>query len=400
MEIFHDANAFEPDFYKGVAQMNSDIVNCTIKLFNGDSDTYGMTTSGGTESICSSIAAYKLMARKERGITKPNLVLFDTAHAAFPKACYYFNIETRMVFAKNGYADPERLRSYIDSNTIAIVASACNYAHGAIDDIKAFGKIALEYKIGLHVDNCLGGFVNCFGEEFNKNMPPFDFRVKGVTSISADTHKYGYGPKGMSVMMCRPRKLFECLRFTSLEHAGAPFTMGNLGTYRSGAIVAGTWTALMKTGYKGYVEKSKKIFEKTEYIRREIKKMSDIKLFGPDNGLNMICFDGKGINPLRVALKMKELSNWSLSKCQKPDVCHFLISSSNVEMAEKFVEDLKKAVELIKKDSKVKNDAYMAIYGATTVITDKSMVDEMLFILIDGGYSTTSERARMSMDID
>ena len=288
MEIFHDANAFEPDLYKGVAQMNADIVNSTLKLFNADADTYGMTTSGGTESICSSIAAYKFMARNERGITKPNLVFFDTAHAAFRKACYYFNIETRMIYTKNGYADPEILHSYIDNNTIAIIASACNYAHGTIDDIEHFGRIAHEYKIGLHVDNCLGGFVNCFGEEFNKNMFPFDFRVKGVTSISADTHKYGYGPKGMSVMMCRPRKLFECLRFTSLEHSGAPFTMGNFGTYRSGAIVAGTWAALMKTGYRGYVTKTKKIFETTEYIRNEIRKIPEIVLFAPNNCLNMV----------------------------------------------------------------------------------------------------------------
>lgn len=110
------------------------------------------------------------------------------------------NIEMRSVpVQKDGTGNPNDLLKYIDSNTIALAASACNYAHGTIDDIAAIAKIALNHNIGFHVDNCLGGFVNCFMEPHKKDMPPFDFRVPGVTTISADTHKYGYGPKGMSV---------------------------------------------------------------------------------------------------------------------------------------------------------------------------------------------------------
>jgi len=401
MEAFHDSNTFEPDLFRGTAQMNSDIVNCTIKLFNGDEDTHAMTTCGGTESIIASIAAYKLYARKEKGITKPNLVFFESAHAAFMKGCYYMNIEMRRIpMNRNVESTAEAARPYIDSNTIAVVASACNYAHGAIDDIAAFGQLALEFGIGLHVDNCLGGFVNCFGESFKKDMFDYDFRVPGVTTISADTHKYGYGPKGMSVMLCRPKRLFDALRFTSLDHSGAPFSMDNLGSFRSGSILAGTWVSLMKNGLNTFNSKTEKIYKTTAYIREKIQEIPEVQLYSSNNSLNMICFDTKTINSISVSLKMKEKDHWHLSECQRPCVLHLLISESNYDKADKFLEDLKKAIELVKEKSKVKQSGYQTLYGVSTVINDKGILDELLYILLDGAYATTRERCRMSMKID
>jgi sphinganine-1-phosphate aldolase len=401
MEKFVDANTFEPDLFKGTAQMNSDIVNSVIKLFHGDEDTHGMTTSGGTESIIASIAAYKLFAKKTKGITRPNLVFYESAHVAFMKGCYYFNIEIRRVpMNQNAESYAEDLLPYIDSNTIAIVVSACNYAHGAIDDIEGCAKIALQYGIGMHVDNCLGGFINCFADEFKNNMFGFDFRVKGVTSISCDIHKYGYGPKGQSVMMLRPKALFDALKFTSLEHSGAPFSMDHFGTYRAGAILAGSWVALMKTGYKTYVAKTEKIYNTTKFLREEIQKIPQVKLYSPNNGLNMVCFDTENINSIFVSLKMKENDGWHLSECQRPCVLHLLVSDSNVDMASKFLEDLRKAIGQVEQNTKIKKSGYQTLYGVSTIINDKEMLDDLLYILLDAGYSTTSEKCRMSINID
>lgn len=290
MSLFTDTNAFDYQNFKGTVQMNADIVNATKKLFHGDDDTYGITTVGGSESIMSSLIAYKLWAKDVKGITKPNFVCYNTLHAAFEKMCYVFNIEYRGVPVNAaGHGNPSDYEKYIDSNTIALGASACNYAHGIHDDIEAIGQIALKYNVGLHVDNCLGGFINCFMDEVIDKMTPFDFRVPGVTTISADTHKYGYGPKGMSVALFRPKALFEYLVYTTYGESSLSdssrfshyaFTTTTTGTERAGAIVAGTWAAMNKLGKQGYVEKTKGIYEATQKLVKELSKIPDIKLYG------------------------------------------------------------------------------------------------------------------------
>ena len=139
---------------------------------------------------------------------------YQTAHVAFRKSCYFLEIEVREIPATiDGIAVPSRIHDYIDSNTIAVVASNCGYAHGTIDDIQSIAEIAHSYNVGCHVDSWLGGYVNWFVEYLQKNPLLVDFRWKGVTSISADTHKYGYGPKGVSTLMLRPKKLFDYLTY-------------------------------------------------------------------------------------------------------------------------------------------------------------------------------------------
>lgn len=399
MQTFSNSNSYDPESYKGVAHMQADIVNCTIKLFNGDADTHGMLTSGGTESILSCIASYKLFGLKEKGITHPNIVAYDHIHAAFWKACDYFGIEIRIIESTlKNYNNPETLRQHIDSNTVAIISSGCNYAHGGIDDIVEFGKLALEYKVGLHVDNCLGGFVNCFGEEVTNDMFAFDFRTPGVTSISVDTHKYGYGPKGMSVAMMRPKKLFDCLKYTSLDHAGTPATFDHLGDTRSGPIIAGTWAAMMSHGYKSYAQKVKKIYKTKQEIKKFVDEHPDIKLYGPNNSLNMVCFDGVNTSPIRISLKMKELSGWYLSECQNPCVVHFLVSDSNYNMKDNFIQDLSTTLDEMRKAPPVKESPYQKLYGASQMIEDQSLINTMLFVMIDAGYSATYDHLKVNLD--
>ena len=399
MGEFSQSNTYDLHLFKGTAHMNADIVNSIRSLFNGDEDTHVMMTTGGSESIMSSIAAYKLMGKKERGIIHPNIVFYNTAHAAFKKGCTFFGIEGREIKSKlKSYTSPEPLRPFIDSNTLAIVASGCSFAHGGIDEVAEFGKMALEYGIGLHVDNCLGGFVNCFGEEIKSDMFPFDFRTPGVTSISVDTHKYGYGPKGNSCVLMRPKKLFECLRFTSVTHSGVPFTMDHFGTYRSGSVLAGTWAVITTLGYKGYTEKLERIYTETLKVREAIQKHPDLKLYGPNNSLNMICFDGITVSPINVSLKMKEDSDWKLSECQYPCVVHMLVTDSNVDKIDQFIKDLFKAVEKIKKEPKgFKNSDYQKFYGASQQITDLSLMGDLLYVVCDAEYSTTYEDLKVSL---
>lgn len=179
----------------------------TINLYNGSEEQCGITTSGGTESILTAVLAHREWAKQEKGITKPNIVACTTAHAALDKACFYFNVELRKVpTTPEQNLDIKEIKRNIDSNTIMLYGSAPEYAFGKYDDIPALSDLAISRNIGLHSDCCLGGFVNPFMEDAGYDQPFLsDFRVRGVTSISCDPHKYGYGPKGLSILMFRKK---------------------------------------------------------------------------------------------------------------------------------------------------------------------------------------------------
>lgn len=208
--LFALSNPLHPDVFPYVRKMECEIVQMTVNLFHGtDIGACGTMTGGGTESILMAMKSYRDRARAERGIEKPEIIAATTAHAAFDKAAHYFgmtlvhvpiNLETFQI-------DLSAVERAITSNTVVIVGSAPAFPHGLVDDIPALGAIAQKHNVGLHVDSCLGGFLLPFVEKLGYDVPTFDFRVQGVTSITADTHKYGYAPKGSSVVMYRSQEV-------------------------------------------------------------------------------------------------------------------------------------------------------------------------------------------------
>ncbi len=181
----------------------------------------GVVTSGGSESLITALYTYREQAARERGVTRPNVVIPTTAHVALDKGAHWLGIEMRHAPLTDAYVvDVEAMADLIDENTIAIVGSAANYAHGLIDPIPALGRLALERGIGLHVDGCLGGFLLPWIEANGVDVPLWDFRVPGVTSISADTHKYGYALKGTSTLIYRTKALRAYQWFTYPDWPG------------------------------------------------------------------------------------------------------------------------------------------------------------------------------------
>jgi sphinganine-1-phosphate aldolase len=207
---FAHVNALQRDMCPSATRFEGEVIAMVLDLMHAeavtDTEPVGMITSGGTGSIMHALLAYREHARA-RGITAPNFVKPETAHPAFDKACHLFDIECRTVPVdpETTLVRPETMAAAIDGNTIAMVGSAGNYPYGTIDPIADLGRLALERGIGLHVDGCLGGFILPFGEELGYDIPPFDFRVPGVTTISADTHKYGYSFKGSSALLFRDK---------------------------------------------------------------------------------------------------------------------------------------------------------------------------------------------------
>ncbi len=204
-EMFIWSNPLHPDVFPGVRKMEAEIISMVVKMYNGDSEACGTTTSGGTESILMACKAYRDWALKVKGITQPEIVVPQSIHCAFDKAAHYFGIKIIHVPVeeRTRRADVARMRAAITSNTVALACSVPNYPHGACDDVIALSRLAQDYNIGLHVDCCLGGFLVPFMAKAGYDIPPFDFSVPGVTSISCDTHKFGFAPKGSSVIMYR-----------------------------------------------------------------------------------------------------------------------------------------------------------------------------------------------------
>ena len=169
----------------------------------GGPESCGLMTSGGTESIVMALKAYRDWGAATKGITTPNIVLPRTAHPAFDKGCQYFGIQCRKVAESKTtrQADVEAMLRAVDSNTVALVGSAPQYPHGAVDPIEDLAAAAQRLGIGMHVDCCLGSFLVPFMKECGYDFPDFDFTLPGVTTISCDTHKYGFAPKGSSVIM-------------------------------------------------------------------------------------------------------------------------------------------------------------------------------------------------------
>lgn len=211
--MFSHTNPLHPDVFPSTRMMEAEVVAMVLNMFNGPPSTAcGNVTSGGTESILMSVKAHRDWARATKGITRPEIIIPITAHAAFDKAGAYFGVKIVHAPINTGgdwRVNLKAVRSLINGNTIMLVGSAPNYPHGVIDDIEQLGKLAQQHNLGLHVDCCLGSFIVPFLSlaGYGEGVRPFDFSVPGVTAISCDTHKFGFAPKGSSVVMYRARDL-------------------------------------------------------------------------------------------------------------------------------------------------------------------------------------------------
>ena len=265
-------NALNPNVFPSLRRMTNDVIEISASLFGGDDvddELAGFLTSGGTESILMAVKAAKVRSAQERDVHAPNIVLPMSAHAAFDKACEYFTVEPRRIPVRDDFrADVDAMAAAIDDATVLIVGSAPQYPQGVIDPIPELASLAAERGTGCHVDACMGGFVLPFLERHGHAVPPWDFRVPGVTSLSADLHKYGYVPKGISVIMHRSKELRRHQTFSFDGWLGGFYgSSGILGT-KPGGPIAAAWAALQFLGEEGYRRLSEEAFTATGAFRR------------------------------------------------------------------------------------------------------------------------------------
>ena len=281
--LFAHVNALQRDICPSQTRFEGEIIAMALDLFHGEAiegtAPAGLVTNGGTGSICHAVLSYREQAAQTRGVHRPNVIKPETAHPAFDKACHLFGVELRRapVDPKTTLVDLDWVRDHIDDQTVAVIGSACNYGYGTIDPIADLGEIAAERGVGLHVDGCLGGFILPFGQELGYDIPVFDFRLPGVTSISADTHKYGYAFKGTSTLLFRDKDLRNSQYFFLTDWSGGKYCSPGMEGSRSGGLLAATWASLVSLGREGYRRYAKEIFETATMMQDAVRSHEELR---------------------------------------------------------------------------------------------------------------------------
>jgi glutamate/tyrosine decarboxylase-like PLP-dependent enzyme len=346
---FAHQNALQRDLCPSATRFEGEIIAMALDLMHAgavaDGEPAGMVTSGGTGSILHAVLAYREHARATRGVTRPNLVKPETAHPAFDKACELFGVELRRVAVdpETTLADPEAMAELIDDATIAIVGSACNYGYGTVDPIEALAAVALRRGVGLHVDGCLGGFLLPFGAELGLPIPRFDFRVAGVTSISADTHKYGYALKGTSTLLFRDRALRNAAAFFLPDWSGGKYFSPGLDGSRSTGLLAATWAAMVSLGRAGYRAYASEIFAAAARMQDAARAHPELRILGEPTFLFAFTSDEFDVYHVNDHMKAR---GWRFNGLQYPNALHFAVTRPQTRpgVVESFARDLADAV--------------------------------------------------------
>ncbi len=329
---FAHANVLQRDMYPSATKFEGEIVAMTLDLLHAQEagpDACGVVTSGGSESLITALYAYREQARAERGITHPNVVVPVTAHVALDKGAHWMNIEMRHAPVTDDLlADVDAMAELVDDQTIAIVGSAGDYAHGLIDPISDLADLARDREIGLHVDGCLGGFLLPWAEQLGYEVPLWDFRVPGVTSISADTHKYGYALKGSSTLLYHSKDLRRHQYFTHSTWPGGFYLSPGLAGSRSGGLLASTWAALVTTGRQHYLDHAGAICSTAEAIKQVIDSTGGVRRLGNSPFVVAFAADEAGLDIYLVNDALKA-AGWRMNALQRPAALHFCVTRPN-----------------------------------------------------------------------
>lgn len=395
---FTVANPIHPDVFPGVRKMEAEVVSMVLNLFHAPPGSAGVSTSGGTESILMACLGARQKAYAERGVTEPEMILPLTAHTAFRKAGEYFNIKIHYVDcpAPTYQVDLRSVARLINTNTVLLVGSAPNFPHGIIDDISGLSKLALRNKLCLHVDCCLGSFVIACLEKAGFESEPFDFRLKGVTSISCDTHKYGFAPKGNSTVLYRTAQLRSYQYFVSPDWSGGVYASPGLAGSRPGALIAGCWASMMNIGEAGYVDACGKIVGTAKKIAESIRDsptlQGELEIIGKPL-VSVVAFYAQNLNIYDIADSMSA-KGWHLNALQDPPAIHVAVTLPITKVWSRLVNDLEAVVEDEREKERVRavqgkgakgkavGDS-AALYGVAGSLPNKSVVVDLATGFLD-----------------
>jgi sphinganine-1-phosphate aldolase len=351
--LFAHVNVLQRDMCPSATKFEAEVIAMTLALHHapapgaepGTDSPCGLVTTGGTGSILHAVLAYREHAAQTRGVTRPNVIKPETAHPAFDKACHLFGVELRRapIDPVTTQVDVDWVRDHVDDQTVALIGSACNYGYGTVDPISDLSDVALELGTGLHVDACLGGFILPFGQELGYDIPVFDYRIPGVTSISADTHKYGYAFKGSSVLSFRSRELRNAQYFYLTDWSGGKYCSPGMEGSRSGGLIAATWAAMVQLGHAGYLGYAKEIFETSFAMQAAVRSHPELQMVGQPTFLFSFTSDAFDIYHVNDFMRTR---GWRFNGQQYPNALHMAVTrpQTQTDVAAEFATDLADAV--------------------------------------------------------
>jgi len=385
-KLYASANLLNPMAFQSLKRMEDDLVRVAGRLFHC-SGAVGAVTSGGTESILCAVAAYRDRARRERPwIRRPELVVPTTIHPAFDKAAHYFGVRlVKVAVGADQRADVAAMTRAIGRRTIGLVASAPQYPHGVVDPIGAIGTLAQARGLPLHVDACVGGFVLPWLERLGRRIPIWDFRVPGVTSISADLHKYAYAGKGASLLMWRSMDAMKHQIFVATDFPGGIYASPTLLGTRPGGPIAAAWAALHTLGDRGYVELARAAVDAADRLRAGIAAIPGlVEIVRGD--ATIVAYGAIDLAVYAIADRL-EARGWTVDRQHKPASIHLTVTANHAAIVDDYLADLAAAVADVRRDPSLARSGSAPMYGMAAKLPVRGLVASRVRKVIAELYS-------------
>ncbi|MFK8019977.1 MAG: aspartate aminotransferase family protein [Pseudomonadales bacterium] len=392
-------NGLNPGAFKSLKQMESEVISATADILNGTEDVCGVVTSGGTESCLMAVKTYRDMARETRRVKRPEMIIAESAHVAWFKASEYFGVKIRLVPLLDDFSpNLKKLKRMINRNTVMILASAPEYPHGTIDPIEAMGEIAQKHNIPLHVDACVGGFILPFMEMNGEELPLWDYRVPGVTSISADIHKYGYAAKGASTITYRNLDYLRYQMFVYEDWPGGVFASSALLGTRPGGAYAAAWSVLQYFGKQGYRELARDTWEAVSRMKAGVEAIPELEVMGnPQGPLFAYKSTSTKLNILAVGDQMDALG-WQVNRNQYPSGLHAMVTAQHLKVVDDYLADLNKAVDIVRANPALGEQGSAATYGMIAHVPLRGMVKKKVLDMYSEQYRAGGAEMDLSSD--
>jgi sphinganine-1-phosphate aldolase len=345
--LFLHENALNTNAFPSLAKIQSEVVGITADLLHG-TDAAGFMTSGGTESILCAVKAARERGLEERGITEPEMVIPASGHAAFHKAAHYFGVTLHQVPVRADWrADVDAMAEFVNDKTVLVVGSAPQYPQGVIDPIPELAELAAGVGANFHTDACMGGFVLPFMEMLGEDVPPWDFRVEGVTTISADLHKLGYAPKGASVLLHRTKALRRYQTFVFDDWLGGFYASPGMQGSRAALPMATAWATLHHLGTDGYLRLTKATIDTRNRMVEAVRAIDGLTVLGEPEAQCLAISVAPGYEDALDVFAVGDAllaRGWHLDRQKPPDSLHATVSAGNAPVIEDFLRDLEECV--------------------------------------------------------
>ena len=384
--LFLIENGLSPMAFPSLVKMETEVVSMVTSLSGGDGETVGNLTTGGTESIFMALKAARDWARETYPeIKAPEMIVPVTAHPAWNKAAHYLGFKINMMPVKDDLrADVAAIKDAITQNTIILGGTAVTYPHGMVDPIGEIAALAQERNLWLHVDACLGGLMLPFLKRLGNDIPSYDFSVPGVTSISADIHKYAYTPKGVSTVMYRNRDFRKYQIFAYADWSGGIYATPCLAGGRPGGNIAAAWAVFHYLGEEGFLALAKKARAAAEKLIEGINAIPQLYVLGNPSA-TVFAFGSDEINIYELSARMATLG-WHIEAQQLPPSLHMTVSPVHLSVADQFLDDMRRTIPEVPRVDAQDLSEQAAMYAMLGTMPDRRMAREFAVEYINNLY--------------